>query len=230
MPKFTTESANASQSASRVPQSGFTLDAMNSAEILRRTPYFPRLRKYRITIIGLVFLLMAIGLFVADRTGLYELSNGLPVWGLVLFALICIIIDAMKRHLFVGVGAAILLALVTGLAIGALVTEPKERPPRSFDRREYCLLTWEGRSANVCFKLVHNFEASRAIHSWTSKWGATCGVSELKQALCSLPEGSYVFWYTWPSKFDYPQSLDTDELIAVAKGKGVNLQLTPAMQ
>jgi len=189
-----------------------------------------RLRKYAFTIAGLVVILIAFGLFVADHTGVYQLSNGLPVWGLVLLGLICFITDIMKRHLYTGVGAAILLAFGVGFVIGGLIAEPKEWPPRSVNFTEYCLFTWEDRSGNVCFKLMYNFEASRTIHSWTSKWGGRCGTSELKNALSALPEGSYVFWYDWPSKFDYPPSLNTDELIELAKGKGVKLQLSPAMQ
>jgi hypothetical protein len=189
-----------------------------------------RLRKYALTIIGLVFFLLAVGLIVADETGVYQLSNGLPVWGLGLFGLISIISDTVKRHPYIGVSAAILLALGVGFVIGVLITEPKEWPPTPVNYKEYCLVTWEDRSGNVCFKLMFNFEASRAMHSWTSKWGGKCGIAELKQTLSSIPEGSYVYWYTWPSKFDYPASVDTDALIELAKSKGVNLQLTPAMQ
>ena len=189
-----------------------------------------RSRKYALTIIGLIFVLIALGLLAADQTGVYFQSNGLPVWGAMLLGLICIVGDIMKRHLYIGVSAAILLAFAVGFVIGALIAEPKEWPPRPVNYKEYCLVTWEGRSGNVCFKLMFNFEASRAIHSWTSKWGGRCGISELKQTLSSIPEGSYVYWYTWPSKFDYPPSLDTDELIELAKGRGVNLQLAPAMQ
>jgi len=188
-----------------------------------------RSRKYTLTIVGLVFVLVAVGLFAADRTGVYS-STGLPVFGSMLLGLICIVADIMKHHLYVGVGAAIVLAFVVGFVTGGLIAEPKASPPIPVNYREYCLFTWEERSGNVCFKLMYNFEASRTIHSWTSKWGGRCGTSELKQALSSLPEGSYVFWYTWPSKFDYPPSLDTDGLIALAKSKGVNLQLIPAMQ
>lgn len=189
-----------------------------------------RFRKYTFTIAGLVVILIAFGLFIVDQTGVYQLSNGLPVWGLVLLGIICIVADIMKRHLYVGVGAAILLAFAVGYVTGGLIAEPTEWPSTPVNYREYCLFTWEERSGNVCYKLMFNFEASRAIHSWTSKWGGRCGTSELKQTLSSLPKGSYVFWYTWPSKFDYPPSLDTDELIELAKSKGVILQLTPAMQ
>jgi hypothetical protein len=188
------------------------------------------LRKYALTVIGLIFVLIAVGLFAADRTGLYCQSNGLPVFGSALLGLICIVADIMKRHLYVGVGAMIVLAFLVGFVTGGLIAEPKEWPPTPVNYREYGLFTWEERSGNVCFKLMFNFEARRAIHSWTSKWGGRCGIPELKQTLSSLPEGSYVFWYTWPSKFDYPPSVDTDELIELAKSKGVNLQLTPAMQ
>jgi hypothetical protein len=160
----------------------------------------------------------------------YRESSGVLVFGPVLLGLIGIIADIMKRYLYVGIGAVILLAFAVGFVTGGLIVHPQEWPPTPVNYTEYSLFTWQDRSGNVCFKLTFNFEKSRVIHSWTAKFGGSCGISELRQRLSSLPKGSYVFWYTWPPKFDYPPGVDTDELITVAAGKGVNLQLTPAMQ
>jgi hypothetical protein len=175
-------------------------------------------------------MLVAAGLFFADQTGVCPLPNGLPVWGFVLLGLVCIVLGIMKRRLYIGVGAAILLAFVVGLVIGGLIAEPKEWPPRPIDHREYALVTWEERSGSVCFKMMFNFEVSGVIHGRAAKRGGRCGVSELKEALSAVPAGSYVYWYTWPSKFDYPASVDTDGLIDFARSNGVSLRLTPAMQ
>jgi membrane-bound ClpP family serine protease len=188
------------------------------------------LRRHAFLAPGLIFILTAIGLFAADRTGVYGQSNGLAVYGLAIVGLTCIIVDVMKQRLYLGVSAAIGLAFVVGFVVGGLIAEPTEWPPTPVNPTEYCLLTWQERAGDVCFKLVFNFERSRAIHSWTSKWGGKCGSSQLKGALGSLPKGSYVHWYSWPPKFDYPPGIDIDELTEFAKTKGINLQLSPALQ
>ncbi|MGI8821600.1 MAG: hypothetical protein ACR2ID_12140 [Chthoniobacterales bacterium] len=186
-----------------------------------------RPRKYVLTITGITFVVAGIVLFAVSYTG-DRRSTVVAVLGSVFFGLICIAADRMKRNPYLGVAAVIVLAFAGGFVIGGLVAEPNEWPPRAVDYREYALLTWQQRSGDVCFKLMFNYQLAREIHSLTSRWGGQCGVSQLKQALRSLPEGSYVYWCTWPPTFDYPQSVDTVDLIRVAQDKGVTLQLTPA--
>ena len=100
----------------------------------------------------------------------------------------------------------------------------------SHDFEQYCLLSWNTRSGDFCFRIMSCAERNQFIHSWFPKRNAKCGVSELKETLASLPKDSHVFWEDWPPKFDYPQENLIQKMIEFAKNKGVRLEQSPAVR
>jgi hypothetical protein len=137
----------------------------------------------------------------------------------------------VKRPFYIGALVAIAIAFFVGYELGEYAAEPGEITIPAEQFKQYSLLTWETRSRALCFSLMREYQRGRFIHSWTSKWGAKCGVAELKQALSALPKETYVYWNTWPPKnCDYPEDTVVREVVDFAATKNVHVQLAPALQ
>jgi len=73
-------------------------------------------------------------------------------------------------------------------------------------------------------------ESNKFIHSWFPKRNASCGATELKNALIGLPKESTVLWESWPPDFDYPPENVMDEIVAFADTKSIHVKVSPALR
>lgn len=136
----------------------------------------------------------------------------------------------MKRSAYFLFGAAVAISFVLGFGLGIHIAAPGETsiPPEQFT--QYSLFTWNSHSDDFCFALMLEYKRGNFLKSWTSKWGAKCGTVQLKDALNALPQGTHVYWNTWPPKnCNYPEKRIVNEVIDFAQTKGVHLELLPAL-
>ncbi len=137
----------------------------------------------------------------------------------------------MNRAKYVLFGTIIVISFLLGLGLGIHLAAPGEASIPSEEFTQYCLLTWGSKSNDFCFALMLEYKRGDFLHSWTSKWGAKCGLAQLKEALAVLPSGTHVFWNTWPPrKCYYPEERIVNEVREFAKNKGVYLELLPALR
>jgi hypothetical protein len=123
----------------------------------------------------------------------------------------------------------LVVALFGGIFVGKYIFEPSEIniPSHHFD--EMSLLTWKGRSEDICFLLVPRIEQGRATHNFWSKWHGQCGVSQLKNALTAAPMNKNIVWINYPPRFVLPSEHFCDEMLVFAKSKGVKFRLNPML-
>jgi hypothetical protein len=122
----------------------------------------------------------------------------------------------------------VIAAFVCGFLAGDYNARPLATSYEPGEFKNYCLLTWNGRSDDLCFGLMQRYKRNEFIKGWFSKWRGKCGVSELKHELSTLPQNTYIEWNNWPPRFTYPQQNVADELVEFAKTKGLRLELNPA--
>jgi hypothetical protein len=134
-----------------------------------------------------------------------------------------------KRSRYIVV-AAIVVAFAAGFWAGKYLFEPVEESIPSEYFHQMTLLTWRGWSGELCFLLLPMMQRGRATHDFWSKWSGQCGIPKLKEALSAVPPDQYVYWNDWPGKFTYPEDHVVREIIEFAKGKGVRLEESPALQ
>jgi hypothetical protein len=120
------------------------------------------------------------------------------------------------------------LYLITVLALSACNHGMEDSTPAQ-EFQDYCLLSWNTRNDDFCFKIMTCAERNRFIHTWFPKRNAKCGIPELKTALAVLPKDSRVFWQDWPPTFNYPQEKVIEEMIEFAKTKDIHLEQSPAV-
>jgi hypothetical protein len=141
--------------------------------------------------------------------------------------LIFVTVDLVRYHLYLGGVVAICLAFFFGFLAGEWAAEPYEIvTPREYFE-QYCLFTWQNHSGDLCFKLMLRLDRAAFIHKWNSKWGARCGISDLKQALSALPANTDVAWENWPRRFTYPPEDVTHDVMEFAKSRDIHLELLP---
>jgi hypothetical protein len=132
-----------------------------------------------------------------------------------------------KRSTFV---VAIIVGFVAGFWLGKYLFEPVEESIPSEYFQQMTLLTWKGWSGDLCFLLLPMMQRGRATHDFWSKWSGHCGIPKLKEALSAVPKDQVVYWNNWPGKFTYPEDHVFREIIDFAKGKGVRVEESPALQ
>lgn len=137
----------------------------------------------------------------------------------------------MTRSMYLGGAAAVaLFTFLLGYLVGTYSVLPIEGSIPSHAFEQYVLFTRNTRS-DVSFAIMREFERPKFIHSWFPKMNPRRGVPELKNALATLPEGSYVLWESWPPRrFDYPPENAVREVIKFAETNGVHVKESPALQ
>ncbi len=141
-------------------------------------------------------------------------------------------LQIVKPSRYVFIAIIVLIAFGLGLAVGMFATRAYEVPiePYRVKHGGYRLLTWKGKSGDLCFALIPRYKAWKFETSWFSKWNGTCGLSVLKDELSALPSGEWVEWTNSPTwKFPYPTRKTAEELEEFAKSKGIELVLNPAI-
>lgn len=137
----------------------------------------------------------------------------------------------MKPLKYVVAAVVLSIAFLLGVGFGLHIASVNESAIDPARLKQYALFTWNTRSDDLCFALLHESESTRFIRGWTSKWGAKCGTGKLTEALGALPMGTYVSWYTWPPKnCDYPSETMVAKILELAKQKGVEVKLVPALE
>ncbi|MFZ1219259.1 MAG: hypothetical protein WAO00_08195 [Chthoniobacterales bacterium] len=138
----------------------------------------------------------------------------------------------MKRWLYIGGTVALTItAFVVGCMVGIENAPPVHSsiPPHEFE--QYTLFTWNKGGGDVCFAIMLEFQRSKFIHSWFPKRRGKCGISELKNALLTLPKESNVLWEDWPpKKLDYPPDAIIDEVTQFAEANGIHVKQSPALR
>jgi hypothetical protein len=116
-----------------------------------------------------------------------------------------------------------------GFFVGKYVFEPTEISIPNHHFNELSLLTWKGRSGDLCFLLVPRIQQGRITHDFWSKWHGQCGVSVLKDALAAVPTNKRVMWINSPPRFELPSERFCDEMVEFAKKKGLNISVNPML-
>jgi hypothetical protein len=113
--------------------------------------------------------------------------------------------------------------------VGKYLFEPAELNIPAHHFEELSLLTWKGRSGDLCFLLVPRIEEGRVIRGFWSKWQGQCGVSQMKDALLAVPKNKRVVWINRPPRFQLPSERFCDEMVEFAKTKGLNFIVNPML-
>jgi hypothetical protein len=130
-----------------------------------------------------------------------------------------------------GLGVLVAMVLATGIFLAGYFSAdcPADYvPPWEFNR--YCLFTSKQVDGEVCFALMREFERRRFIHQWFPKRKLRCGITDLKDALASLPKGTSVLWTDWPGTFEYPASNVMEDVIAFARQHEVHIEQSPVVK